>query len=74
MQIIDFDNQSELVIEFLMERNKMNREDAKSWYKSKTYSEILDRKLFYISATRAYSELLMERAGNDEWMRNSFEL
>ncbi len=75
MHIKDFDSQSELIVGFIMKNHDMNREEAmKAWYNSKTYAEINKRELFYISATRAYSELLMEWDNNDEWMRNPFDM
>ena len=75
MQINDFDSQSELIVGFLIQNYNMSREDAmKLWFNSKTYSEIYRRRLFYVSATRAYSELFMEMEQNDEWMRNPFDM
>lgn len=75
MKINDFTSQSELIIDFIMQNLGLNREGAmKLWFNSKTYSEICRRQLFYISATRAYSELLMEMQYSDEWMRNSFDM
>lgn len=74
MQIKDFNDQSELVVGFIMQKHNMNREDAmKAWFNSKTYAEIYRRQLFYISATRAYSELYMEWQNNPDWMRNLFD-
>ena len=74
MKIKDFNDQSELVVSYIMQNYNMNRENAmKAWYNSRTCSEIYNRQLFYISATRAYSELLMEWQNNDEWMRNPFD-
>ena len=75
MLVNDFDSQSELIIGFLMKNQNMSKDDAeKEWFQSKTYSEIIRRKLFYVSASRAYSELLMEQQNNDEWMRNPFDM
>lgn len=75
MSVNDFTMQSQTIIELLMQRHNMDRTRAMQiWFKSKTYAEILRRKLFYISATRAYSELLLEQQNNSEWMRNSFDL
>ena len=75
MQITDFNDQSELIIGYIMQNYNMDRENAiKAWFGSRTYAEICGRRLFYISATRAYSELLMEWQNNDEWMRNPFDM
>lgn len=53
----------------------MSREVAtKTWFSSKTYQEIIKRKLTYISAMRAYTELKMEFEKNPNWMQNSFDL
>ena len=41
MQIKDFNDQSELVVSYIMQNYNMNRENAmKAWYNSRTYSEI----------------------------------
>ena len=75
MQITDFNNQSELIVGYIMQNYNMDRENAmKAWYNSRTYSEIYNRRLFYVSATRAYSELLMEWQNSDEWMRDPFDM
>lgn len=70
-----FESQSATVVDLLVQRDNMSRETAmKQWFNSKTYEEILRRKLTFISATRAYSELLMEKNNNEEWMKNAFDL
>lgn len=44
MKLNDFDNQSEKVVEFLLQYQGMNKEIAmQTWLHSKTYSEIYRR-------------------------------
>ena len=71
---IPFESQSITVIEHIMKDNNASRQDAiKLWFNSKTYNEIVSRKLTYISAMRAYYELNLEIKGSSEWMKNDFE-
>ena len=64
-----FESQSYTIIETLLQEDKLSREKAeKFWYESKTYKEILKRKLTYISAMRAYYELAKEKNGDPRWM------
>lgn len=71
---IPFESQSITVVEHIMKDNNISREDAiKMWFNSKTYNEIVNRKLTYISAMRAYYELKLEYQKSPDWMRNSFE-
>ncbi len=70
----DFKSQSETIIDTLTNKNNMSREQAiKFWFTSMTYNEIMRRKLTYISAMRAYTELEMEYQKNPDWMKNEFE-
>lgn len=71
----NFESQSITLIETLMKRHSMSREIAtKTWFNSKTYHEIIKRKITYISAMRAYTELTMEFENNPNWMQNSFDI
>ena len=71
---IPFESQSITIIEHIMKDNNASRKDAmKLWFNSKTYNEIIKRKLTYISAMRAYYELNLEIKGSSEWMKNDFE-
>lgn len=71
----NFESQSITLIETLMKRHNMSREIAtKTWFSSRTYHEIIRRKLTYISAMRAYTELNMEFEKNPNWMQNSFDI
>lgn len=71
---IPFESQSITVIERIMKDNKVSRQEAmKLWFNSKTYKEIINRGLTYISAMRAYYELNLEISENSEWMKNDFE-
>lgn len=71
---IPFESQSITVIERIMKDNKVSRQEAmKIWFNSKTYNEIINRKLTYISAMRAYYELNLEIKRSSEWMKNDFE-
>ena len=71
----DFQSQSITLIETLMKRHSISRKAAaKIWFGSKTYHEIIKRKLTYISAMRAYTELKMEFEENPNWMQNSFDI
>ena len=75
MEHDDFYSQSITIVENLMNYDNMSREGAmKLWFNSKTYHEILRRRLTYISAMRAYSELKLENENNSEWMENTFDL
>lgn len=70
----DFESQSITVVEKIMKDSNISRKEAeKIWFNSKTYSEILRRKLTFISAMRAYYELGLEINGNPDWMRKEFE-
>lgn len=70
-----FESQNETIIELLMTNCQMTRENAmKLWFNSKTYAEIIRRKLTYTSATRAYSELELEYKNDPDWMQNPFDL
>lgn len=70
----DFESQSITVVEQIMKDSNIPRKEAeKLWFNSKTYSEILRRKLTYISAMRAYYELGLEISGNPDWMEKEFE-
>ncbi len=70
-----FESQSYTIIDTLMQKNKLTREKAvKVWYGSKTYKAIVERKLTYISAMRAYYELIKERKGDPSWMQGPFDL
>ena len=74
MKNSNFESQSETIIEKLVEDKNISREEAiKLWLNSKTYEEIVKRKITYISAMRAYIEFEMEQNNDDEWMQNSFE-
>lgn len=69
-----FESQSSTIIKRLMEKNGMSREEATNfWFHSATYKEIIKRKLTYISAMRAYSELRLEHKKSPDWMQKSFE-
>lgn len=71
----NFEGQSETLINLLIKHNNMNEETARTtWYGSKTYREILKRELTYISATRAYGELMMELNNNPDWMTGVYDL
>ncbi len=71
---IPFESQTITIIERIMKDKNVSREDAvKLWLNSKTYNEILKRKLTYISAMRAYYELNLEIKGSSEWMKKDFE-
>lgn len=70
----DFESQSLTVVEQIMKDSKLSRKEAmKLWFNSKTYKEIVRRKLTYISAMRAYYELGLEINGNPDWMEKEFE-
>ena len=45
----------------------------KLWFNSKTYNEIVNRGLTYISAMRAYYELNLELKKSTEWMKKDFD-
>ncbi len=69
----DFKSQSETIIDTLINKNNMSREQAiKFWFTSMTYNEIMRRNLTYISAMRAYTELEMEHQKHPDWMKNEF--
>lgn len=69
-----FESQSSTIIKRLMEKDGMSREEATNfWFHSATYKEIIKRKLTYISAMRAYSELRLEHKKSPDWMQKSFE-
>ena len=69
-----FESQSETIIEKLVNDRRITREEAiKTWFNSKTYNEIVKKKITYISAMRAYIELELEESNDPDWMRNSFE-
>ena len=71
---IPFESQSITVVEHIMKNSNLSREDAiKMWFNSKTYHEIVRRKLTYISAMRAYYELELEHKNSPDWMQKSFE-
>lgn len=57
----------------MKDKNASRQEAMKLWFNSKTYKEIVDRKLNYISAMRAYYELNLEIKKSPEWMKNDFE-
>lgn len=70
----DFQSQSETIINTLVNKDKMSREQAvKTWFNSMTYKEILRRNITFISAMRAYTELKMEYRKDPDWMQNNFE-
>ena len=72
--VIPFDSQSITIIEHLMKEEKLSRQDAMTlWFSSKTYKEIIRRKLTYISAMRGYWELNLELEKNPKWMTEDFE-
>lgn len=63
-----------IIMENLMQENKLSREQAiKDWFNSKTYSEMIRRNLTFISGTRAYDELKLERENSPNWMVKEFE-
>lgn len=71
----DFKSQSITLIDTLIKRHNMSREAAaKTWFNSKTYHEIIKRKLTYISAMRAYFELKMEFEDHPNWMQGPFDI
>lgn len=71
---IPFESQSITIIERIMKDKNASRQEAmKLWFNSKTYNEIVARKLNYISAMRAYYELNLEIKKSPEWMKNDFE-
>lgn len=68
-----FQSQSETILERLVEYRHMTREQAfKCWFNSATYKEILRRRLTYISAMRAYTELDMELNHDPLWFKKLF--
>ena len=72
--VIPFDSQSITIIEQIMKDKKLSRQDAMTlWFSSKTYKEIIRRKLTYISAMRGYWELNLELEKNPKWMTEEFE-
>ena len=72
--VIPFDSQSITIIEQIMKDKKLSRQDAMTlWFSSKTYKEIIRRKLTYISAMRGYWELNLELEKNPKWMTEDFE-
>lgn len=71
---IPFESQSITIIEHIMRDKNATRQDAmKLWFNSKTYNEIVNRGLTYISAMRAYYELNLELKKSPEWMKKDFE-
>ena len=69
-----FKSQSEIVVDTLVKRNNMTKEQAvRMWFNSRTYNEILRRNITYISAMRAYFELELEINNDPDWMRKEFE-
>ena len=72
--VIPFDSQSITIIGQIMKDKKLSRQDAMTlWFSSKTYKEIIRRKLTYISAMRGYWELNLELEKNPKWMTEDFE-
>lgn len=71
---MNFKSQSEIVVDTLVKRNNMTKEQAvRMWFNSRTYNEILRRNITYISAMRAYFELELEINNDPDWMRKEFE-
>ena len=71
---IPFDSQSITIVEQIMQDKKLSRQDAMTlWFSSKTYQEIIRRKLTYISAMSGYLELNLELEKNPKWMTEDFE-
>ncbi|MCR5122408.1 MAG: hypothetical protein K6B74_08315 [Ruminococcus sp.] len=69
----DFELQSMQLIDILVTKDNMSRESAaKLWFGSETYKEIFRRGLTFISATCAYSELLLEKNKNPEWLKGYY--
>jgi len=69
----NFEIQSEILVGLLMQHRNLSREVAiKVWFNSKTYKEILRRGLTFMSATCAYSELVMELNNNPRWMKGVY--
>ena len=72
--VIPFDSQSITIIEQIMKDKKLSRQDAMTlWFSSKTYEELIRRKLTYISAMRGYWALNLELEKNPKWMTEDFE-
>ena len=71
---MNFKSQSEIVVDTLVKRNNMTKEQAvRMWFNSRTYNEILRRNITYISAMRTYFELELEINNDPDWMRKEFE-
>ena len=71
----NFESQSITLIQTLVKRDNMSLEEAeKIWFNSKTYHEIIKRKLTYISAMRAYFELKKEFEEHPDWMQDPFDI
>lgn len=67
--------QDEVVIEVLMEEDKLTRKQAfDTWFTSKTKDKIKEMKLFYVSGMRCYWELKLELSNDRRWFNEPFDL
>ncbi len=72
--ITDLKSQSVVVLNKLMENDKMTRQQATdTWFNSRTKTELEKRKLFFVSGMRCYWELKLELSEDSRWMSDTFE-